>query len=327
MEIGRGATKRPGAAASIRVRASLLAALLLLVPGVAFPEDAVYRQAALYPEGPVVIGGALYVAEMGADRVTRIRRDARAQGGFRSETFFSRRGCGPTALAALDRDRLAILCHLGGGVAITDRSGRLLRMIHRSADGVRLDSPNDISADGAGGAFFSNAGQFNPAAPATGRVMRIAPDLTVRTAASGLRYANGVAVDRERSRVLVSEHLAGRVLAFDLKRDFRFKGRPRVVLDREALQAQVALETPFIGPDGLEIAPDGAAFVAIYGAGAFLRINLEGEVTRYDAPAPYVVSLAVWDDVLAVVGSFENRDPPLRGVIELRPYGPERDSR
>ena len=294
--------------------AALLAALFTALPAA---KAQPFRQPALYPEGPVVIGEALYVAQMTAHKVTRLTADPTAPGGYRAEDFFERAGCGPTALAALDGDRLVILCHLEGALAITDRRGALLSVIRESADGVRLDSPNDVSADGAGGAVFSNAGRFDPRAAATGRVMRIAPDLTVVTLAKGFRYANGVAVDAERRLIHVSEHLNQRVVSL------RYRGAFEVfemieALPRDAIAEKVSLEDPYTGPDGIEIAPDGALLVAIYGGGAFLRLAKSG-LTRHEVETRYLCNLAVWNGRLALAGAYNNRIRPYEGLIELRP--------
>lgn len=302
------------------MKAFAAALTIAAVAWAAVPDAAAQsaRLAALYPEGPVVIDGDLYVAEMTGHRVTRIAEDPAEKTGYRRETFFERDGCGPTALAEISGGRIAILCHLEGAVAIADRAGRLLSMIRESADGVRLDSPNDISADGGGGAFFSNAGVFHPAAEARGRVMRLAPDLTVRSVASGLRYANGVAVDPAGGRVLVSEHLARQVLAYRLSEDGERLSGPVTLIDFKEIGALVSLADPLTGPDGIEIAPDGAILVAIYGGGAYLRLAPDGRLTRHDVETRYLCSLAVWGERLALAGAFRNDQPPYRGLIDIR---------
>lgn len=272
----------------------------------------------LYPEGPVVIDDALYVAEMTGHRVTRLTEDAAAPNGYRREVFFQRDGCGPTALAEIAEGRIAVLCHLEGGVAILDRQGRLLRMIYESVDGVRLDSPNDISADGAGGAFFSNAGIFNPRAPAMGRVMRLGTDLTVSTVADGLKYANGVAVDRAGARVLVSEHLAQRVLAFPLHKSLTRLGAPKTLLTRKRIAAAIELGDAITGPDGLEIAPDGSVLVSIYGGGGYLKLTPQGDLTRHGAETRFLCATAVWGERVVLAGAYRNDRPPLAGLIEIR---------
>lgn len=267
-----------------------------------------------YPEGPVVIDGALYVAEMGAHRVRRFEETA--EGGLRQDVFFQREGCGPTALAALDAARIVVLCHLEGALAVVDRAGALQALITETEAGQRIDSPNDVSADGRGGAYFSNAGRFDPVAEAEGRVMRLAPDLTVATLAEGLAYANGVAVDDARGRVLVSEHMAGRVLAFPMEEEGRL-GAAQTVLSRERIAALIPLPSPVIGPDGIEIAPDGAVLVALYASGRYLRLSPEGDLAAHGAGTPFLCNLTFWRGRLVLAGAFDNRNWPLPGLIEI----------
>lgn len=290
---------------------ALLAALALTAAQAAPP---LVELRAFYPEGPVVIDGDLYVAEMAAHRIRRVRLGSDGQ--LRQEEFFSRDGCGPTALAALDADRIVALCHLEGALAVLDRNGALLTLIKVSDDGVRLDSPNDISADGKGGAYFSNSGLFRPGAEARGRVMRIGPDLSVTTMASGLFYANGVAVDAARGRVLVSEHLARRVLSYPLGADGAL-GAPETLIAKESIAALAPLENPLVGPDGIEIMPDGAALVALYGAGRYLRLSPEGDLAAQPAATPWLCNIAYWDGRLVLAGALDNRAWPLPGLIEI----------
>lgn len=293
-----------------------LAALALAAPAAARPVAPPEAELeALYPEGPVVIDGDLYIAEMSGHRVRRFTLDA--EGRLKGEVFFARPGCGPTALAALDAERIVALCHLEGALAVLDRDGALLSVISRSTDGVRLDTPNDISADGRGGAYFSNAGRFFPGAEARGRVMRIAPDLSVVSVADGLAYANGVATDAARGRLLVSEHLARRVWAYPILPEGGLGAREPLIAP-ERLEALAESDDPLMGPDGIEIAPDGTARVALYGAGRYLRLDPDGTLTAHPAKTRYLCNLALWRGRLALAGAFDNTAWPLPGLIEIR---------
>ncbi|MEL6979966.1 MAG: SMP-30/gluconolactonase/LRE family protein [Pseudomonadota bacterium] len=298
----------------------LSAALVACAPAPLFAAPPAAREA-LYPEGPVVIGEALYVAEMTADRIIRLRWAP--EGGLRAETYFRREGCGPTAMAEIAGGRRAVLCHLEGAVLIVDESGAVERVITVSEDGVRLDSPNDISADGAGGAYFSNAGIFSPHAPARGRVMRLAADLSVTSAAEGLAYANGVAVDHARGRVLVSEHLARRVLAYPLRADGAL-GAPETLIPRAEIDRVAPGAEPLMGPDGIEVTGEGEILVALYGAGRFLRRSPGGALSAEPAATPYLCNLTIWDGALVLVGAYDNRQRPYPGLIEIRSRAPRR---
>lgn len=276
------------------------------------------RLPASYPEGPVVIDDSAYVAEMTTDRVLRLASGAAPESRLRAEVAFERSGCGPTALAPLARDRIVVLCHLEGALAVLDAKWRLMRLITVSDDDVALDSPNDISADGAGGAYFSNAGRFAPAAPPVGRVMRITPDLSVQTVAAGLKYANGVAVDRGRRRVLVSEHLARRVLSFPLRPDGAL-GPAEVFLSARDIDALAPFSGPLMGPDGIEIGAAGQVYVAIYGGGAFLKRSADGALSAHPVATRYLCNLTLWNGSLVLAGAYNNSRWPYPGEIAIVP--------
>jgi sugar lactone lactonase YvrE len=269
---------------------------------------------ASYPEGPVWIGGMLYWAEMGADRVMAW------PGRGAPRVFFAAEGCGPTALARYRENEILVLCHLAGALVRLDEGGEALATIRADAEGHRLRDPNDAAADGAGGVWFTDPGTFSAAAAATGALYHLAPDGRLMRHASGLAYGNGVWVDAAHGRLLVSEHLARRVLAYPLEGGRL--GPPEVLVDLDALGLP-RVAYPEAGPDGLEIAPDGRLWVAEYGAGRLLVWEPgRGLVESVAVPAPYVTNIAFGPDGLAAVtGSFVNDRPPLPGAVWVLPAG------
>jgi sugar lactone lactonase YvrE len=287
-----------------------LAALLALA--LATAPDAVEVRPASYPEGPVWIDGTLYWAEMGADRVMAWSPGAEPR------VFFAARGCGPTALARFRADEILVLCHVGGALVRLDGRGDLLGTIHEDKQGNRLRDPNDAAADGAGGVWFSDPGTFSAAARASGALYHLAPDGRLTRAATSLAYGNGVWVDAAHGRLLVSEHLARRVLAYPLA-DGRL-GQAEVLFALDDL-GLAPVDYPEAGPDGLEIAPDGSLWVAEYGAGRLLNwAEGQGLKATVAVPAPYVTNIAFGPDGLAAVtGSFVNDRPPLPGAIWVLP--------
>ncbi len=302
------------------VLAALAGAGALLAPPAA-AEIAAPKPLALikadYPEGPIALSGGplagdLLVAEMTADRIRRVSRDGDA---FRTSVFWREPGCGPTALAEIAGERLVVLCHIAGYLAILDRRGaRTLKRIHRADDGARLDSPNDVHSDRRGGAFFSNAGVFSPRAAARGAIYRIAPDLSVRRALDGFRYANGVAVAADGATLFVSEHLARRFWRFRLGADGA-PARPGQALGPDA--RGLGDRGGIVGPDGVEVLNSRARFVALYGAGRILKLVDGRAPAAYRVPQKYVTNVAVWGDLLAVVGADDVSRPPFAGAIAL----------
>ena len=289
----------------------LAAALLALA--LALPAEAEVWQGS-YPEGPVWIDGTLFWAEMGADRVMAWSGEEGPAGAPR--VFFAREGCGPTALARYAGNGFLVLCHRDGSLVRVDAGGRALATIREDAEGNRLRNPNDASADDAGGVWLTDPGIFAAGAELSGAVYHLGPDGRLTRHATGLAYGNGVHVDGD--RLLVSEHLARRVLAYPLA-DGRL-GRPEVLLDLDALGLDRP-DYPEAGPDGLEVAPDGTLWVAEYGAGRLLAWDpVRGLLAAVPVPAPYVTSVAFGPHGLAAVtGVSVNDRPRLPGSIWVLP--------
>lgn len=298
----------------------LLTAALATVT--ALPARAEEWQAS-YPEGPVWIDGTLYWAEMGADAVMRwpgagqLGGQPGGQPGGEPSVFFRQEGCGPTALARYREDEILVLCHLAGKLVRLDADGRAIGEITEDAEGNAIRDPNDASADGRGGVWFSDPGTFSVQAPAEGAIYHLAQDGRLTRHVTGLAYGNGVFVDRRGNRLLVSEHLARRVLDYPLTAEGL--GEPQVLIDFAELGiARPAF--PEAGPDGLELAPDGTLWVAEYGAGR-LHAWRPGEGLVGDAvlPAPYLTNVAFGPDgQAAITGSFVN-DRPYPGTVWVVP--------
>jgi len=260
-----------------------------------------------YPEGPIWIGKTLYWAEMYDNRVM-------AWSGGAPQAVFRRAGCGPTAIAPYRETDLIVLCHIEGALAHLDKDGNLIGMIRTGTSGAELRNPNDASADGQGGVWFTDPGRFAKSAPAEGAVYYLAPDGTVTLHVTGLHYGNGVYVDRDGQRLLVSEHLARRVLAYPLTSEGL--GAAEVLIDLATLPLG-APRYREAGPDGLEIAPDGTLWIADYGVGRILGWqDGRGLVAALGVAPQFVTNIAFGPDGLAAMtGARDNRNAPFPGGI------------
>jgi sugar lactone lactonase YvrE len=299
-----------------RLTAALIAGLTggWLIPALADDLPAgPFNAEAHYPEGPLIHNGALYYAEMTADRVVRWDGAGRA-------TFFEMKGCGPTSISPYGEDRFAVTCHSAGAIALVSADGEGLEELKFSIDGERLSLPNDSYSDRRGGVYFSSSGPFAIRAQPSGRVFHLAADGTAKKVAEGLTYSNGVFVTTS-GVVYVSEHMGKRILRYRMEGDGGltplqpFADIARLVPDIGAMPAAV-------GPDGLEVTGGGTVFVAIYGSGKILQISALGTLQKtFETGLEFVTSLALDLDAnrMIVTGAHSNTEHPYKGEVrEIR---------
>jgi gluconolactonase len=296
----------------------MAARLLLLLPALAAAGLAFAGEPrvipALYPEGPLWQGERLYFAEMHADRVMVV-----APAG--TSAFFVQKGCGPTAIAPYGAGFL-VLCHLGARVVAVDAAGRELRRWSHDEAGTALTDPNDASADGQGGVYFSDPGPFNRESRPQGSVMHLSASGVLRRVAGPLWYPNGVHVAGE--VLYVSEHLGGRVLRYAIEAPGRL-GEARTFFDLARVPRPSRYRSPYAlaGPDGLEFGPDGNLYVAIYGEGRLLCLSPDGRLLgTTDMPARYLTNIAFGAPGVAVTGAFDNRTRRSPGEVRILPALP-----
>src|SRR6185369_10578243 len=171
--------------------------------------------------------------------------------------WFQEQGCGPASIKPLNRDGdLMILCHIGSRLVRVNASGRVVARYTHDSTGRPLRDPNDVDGDGDGGLYFSDSGVYSPNAPATGRVYYFQPDGTIRLVVDGMRYSNGVKFDGRNRRLLVSEHMARRVLAFPIRPD-RTLGNATVFFDLATVAQPPRFTSELMGPDGLDMDANG----------------------------------------------------------------------
>lgn len=290
----------------------LLLLLMLALAGASLGQvraDEARVLPAQYPEGPLWQGERLYFAEMRADRVMFVEASG-------ASAFFVQKGCGPTAIAPYG-DGFLVLCHRAARVVAVDAEGREIRRWERDETEAPLTNPNDASADGSGGVYFSDPGRFARETRPHGWVMHLSADGVLRRVAGPLWYPNGVHVAGD--ALYVSEHLRGRVLRYDIQAEGRL-GEAHTFIDLAQVPrpARFRSEYSLTGPDGLEFGPDGALYVAIYGEGRLLRFSPRGELLGMtDVPTRYLTNVAFGEPGVALTGAFDNRTPPFSGEVRI----------
>ena len=98
--------------------------------------------------------GRIFFTEMGADRVSVIENGS-------TRMFWQLQGCGPTQIVPFGPTGFVVDCHLGGAMVEISAEGVTKRVFKTNAAGQRLQDPNAAVSDGAGGAYFSDAGIFD----------------------------------------------------------------------------------------------------------------------------------------------------------------------
>lgn len=266
---------------------------------------------ASYPEGPIWVGERLLYAEMPLHRVVQWK------GGQRRD-FWSEPGCGPTAIAQFRDSQFIVLCHFQGKLVQLDKDGRKIGEFATSSSGEALRNPNDCHIDGRGGVFFTDAGTFMKGAPASGKVFHLAADGKIVKVLDGIYYANGIAVDFPKKRLLVSEHLARKVWQFQLGGDLSISDR-RLFLDVDRYFSAAEIDFAETGPDGIEVDKDGNIFIPVYGSSKMMVVTANGAISKVPVPMKFVTNIAVSDTRAVIVGAFMNDRPPFAGRVEMMP--------
>ncbi|MEY2884929.1 MAG: hypothetical protein RL490_2653 [Pseudomonadota bacterium] len=290
----------------------LLRALGLLLPLLLLPAAARLSKIdveAFYPEGPTVIDGGVYWAEMTEDRVRRYR-DGKVV------TVWQQPGCGPTAVRPTPSGEIWILCHLADQVMLLGPDWRTRQVYTNDSDGHRLSRPNDGKVDRDGTLYFSSSGEFSVDAPSTGYVVALARDGRAHRVAGPYHYTNGTTVSADGTRLFVSEHLARRV--WELRLQAGKLVSQKVFFDFAA----AGLDRPLFreaGPDGQWLSPAGELFVAEYGGGRIIRIGPDGSLRGVlKVKTPYVTNMVaspVHPGWLVVTGTYDIYEAKSRGSV------------
>ncbi len=267
---------------------------------------------AYYPEGPLWLDGVLYYAETPKHRIM-------AWDGERNRVFWSQPGCGPTSIAPYGGG-FVILCHYAGKLVKIDKTGASLDEFTKDRDGNMFVNPNDSDADGRGGVYFSDSGQFDKEAQPTGAVYYLSPDGVIKRVASGLWYSNGVLADKGGARLFVSEHLGRRVLEYPIKRDASLGAAGTfLLLDALGLEASGYSHA---GPDGLEMDAEGNLYVSEYGAGRVLVVDGKGKLLKtIEWSQKFLTNIALdsGHNAIFLTGASDNRRYPFPGKVERIP--------
>ena len=244
--------------------AAFAACCLAVIPAAAGELQAINPDAS-FPEGPAMVDGKLYYAEYGGNHIS-------IWDGKSNAVFWKLDGCGPSAVMPWQNGFL-VTCYDNGTYVKLSADGKAEKTWDQDSTGAKLLGPNDLTADGKGGAFLTASGPWEPK-PIVGKVYHLSPDGTLKVAADDLHYANGVQLSPDGKALYVNESEAGRVIMFDIDKDMALANR-RVFAKLSTLG-----EPPDVYPDGIKLGPDGMLYVGLYSAPNILVLDADGKIIR-----------------------------------------------
>jgi len=296
------------------VRHTLLG--LLLVASVATAAHAdrprVLNDDAHFAEGPIWYQGKLYYVEYDRNSVT-------TWDGTRNALFWSKSGCGPSAVIPTARGEFLVTCYDSGSIGHIAPDGRDLPAFTRDREGHPFVGPNDFAPDRRGGIYFTCSGTA-PGPVIDGKIFYLAADGTITQEATAVHSANGIVVANDGSTLYAVETEDNRLLQFRIGADGSLAER-RVFLNLDDLTHHVT----HIFPDGVKMDSKGLLYIGQNPrdahaplAGTIFVVDAAGRLVRtLKLPSPGVPNLALSPDEQTVyVMALDQLDkPPYRGKI------------
>jgi gluconolactonase len=244
-----------------------------------------------FAEGPIWYHGKLYYVEYDRNSVT-------AWDGVRNTIFWSKPGCGPSAVLATARGEFLTTCYDSGTIGRISADGKDLAPYSHDKDGNAFVGPNDFAPDRHGGIYFTCSGTA-PGPVIDGKIFYIAPDGTITQKAADVHSANGIVVSNDGKILYAIETEEHRLLQFKIGPDASLSER-RIFLDVDELTHNVG----HIYPDGVKIDSRGHFYIGqnprdIHAplAGTIFIVDAAGKLLRtLKLPSPGVPNLALSAD-------------------------------
>jgi gluconolactonase len=289
-----------------------LLALSAAAPAVRAADVKVLNEDAHFAEGPIWYHGKLYYVEYGRNSVT-------TWDGTRNTIFWSKPGCGPSAVIPTARGDFLTTCYDNGTIGRISADGKDLPPYTHDKDGNRFVGPNDFAPDHHGGIYFTCSGTA-PGPVIDGKIFYLAADGTITQRATDVHSANGIAVSNDRRTLYVIETEDHRLIEFKIGPDASLSDR-RVFLDLDDLTHNVT----HIYPDGVKIDSKGQLYIGQNPrdpharlAGTIFVVDAAGKLLRtLELPSPGVPNLALSPDekVVYVMALDQLDKPPYHGKV------------
>jgi len=291
--------------------------LALLVLGGAAPlanaaDVRVLNDDAHFAEGPIWYQGKLYYVEYDRNSVT-------TWDGSRNSIFWSKPGCGPSAVIPTSRGEFLVTCYDSGTLGHISADGKDLPAYSHDKDGHPFTGPNDFAPDHRGGIYFTCSGTA-PGPVIDGRIFYLAADGTITQEAADVHSANGIVVSNDGKVLYAIETEDNRLIEFKIGADASLTER-RVFLNLDELTHHVT----HIYPDGVKMDSSGLLYIGqnprdVHAplAGTIFVVDAAGTLLRtLELPSPGVPNLALSPDEKTVyVMALDQLDKsPYKGKV------------
>lgn len=281
-------------------------------PGVPAPDVTVLNDDVHFAEGPIWYQGKLYYVEYDRSSVT-------TWDGRQNRIFWSKAGCGPSAVIPTSTGEFLTTCYDSGTIGRISADGRDLPPYSHDKEGHPFVGPNDFAPDHHGGIYFTCSGTA-PGPVIDGKIFYLAADGTITQEATDVHSANGIVVSNDGKILYAIETEDNRLIQFNIAPDGSLSGR-RVFLNLDDLTHHVT----HIYPDGVKMDSKGLLYIGqnprdIHAplAGTIFVVDSAGTLLRtLKLPSPGVPNLALSPDEKTVyVMALDQLDKsPYKGKV------------
>jgi len=295
-------------------KTGLLSMLLIAsaAAGTRAEDIKVLNDDAHFAEGPIWYHGKLYYVEYDRNSVT-------TWDGAKNAIFWSKKGCGPSAVIPTAGGEFLTTCYDSGTIGHISADGKDLPPYSHDKDGNPFVGPNDFAPDHHGGIYFTCSGTA-PGPVIDGKIFYIAADGTISQKAVNVHSANGIVVSNDGKILYAIETEDHRLIRFKIGADGSLSDR-RVFLDLDDLTHNVT----HIYPDGVKIDSKGLLYIGQNPrdvkaplAGTIFVVDADGKLLRtLKVPSPGVPNLTLSPDEKTVyVMALDQLDKsPYRGKV------------
>jgi sugar lactone lactonase YvrE len=265
-----------------------------------------------FAEGPIWHQGKLFYVEYDRNSVT-------TWDGTRNTVFWSKPGCGPSAVIATAHGEFLTTCYDSGTIGRISADGHDLPPYRHDRRGNTFKGPNDFAPDHHGGIYFTCSGSA-PGPKIDGKIFYLAANGTISQEASEVHSANGIVVSNDGKTLYAIETEEHRLIRFTVAPDGSLRDR-EVFLNLDELTHT----SDHIYPDGVKIDSQGHLYIGqnprdVHAplAGTIFVVDSAGKLLRtLKLPSPGVPNLTFSPDEKTVyVMALDQLDKsPYKGKV------------